>query len=80
MNIDPSPRALKGLNSLRDRHNTANGSALTAAQYIELAINGIGDEEMDKQKVAKREAVKEFADLFADATKAKQAAALAALA
>lgn len=80
MNIDPSPRATKGLTALRDRHNAANGTTLTVPQYTELVVNGIGEEEMDRQRVTKREAVKEFADLFAGATKAKQTAALAALA
>jgi hypothetical protein len=80
MNIEPSARALKGLNSLRDRHNAANKTTLTVTQYTELVVEGIGAEEMDRQRITKREAVKEFADLFADATKAKQTAALAALA
>lgn len=80
MNIDPSARATKGLTFLRDRHNATNGTALTVPQYTELVVNGIGEEEMDRQKITKREAVKEFADRFADATKAKQTAALAALA
>jgi len=80
MNIEPSARATKGIDALRDRHNAANGTSLTLPQYTELIVNGIGDEEMDRRRIAKREAVKEFTDLFADATKAKQAAALAALA